>query len=203
MESPIDLTRLDIQPHTPSIREGVSLIIPIHKYSFPQLITKQVCKDYKNSFPQSNTSNVQAWHSDYYSHKKTDVFNPLIDITLNKCYDVCKQWYSCVLTDASFIVKNLWVAMYEKNDHTLLHHHFPYQFAACYYVDVEDDCSPITFGLGDQAISIQPENGMLLIWMGLIPHKVAPTNKKRICICMNIGMKENVKSSTYSTPIFN
>ena len=30
------------------------------------------------------------------------------------------------------------------------------------------------------------ENGMLLIWNGSIPHKVAPTKKKRTCICMNI-----------------
>ena len=184
--------------------DSVNLILPLYKYSFPQLITKQVCKEYRKSFPQSNTSNVQAWHSDYYSHKKTDVFNPLIDVTLNKCYDISMEFYTChIKREAHFIVKNLWVAMYEKNDHTLIHHHFPYQFAACYYVDVKDDSSPITFGVNNDTTSIQPETGMLLVWNGLIPHKVAPTNKKRICICMNIGMKENVKSSTDSTPIFN
>ena len=63
MESPIDLTRLDIQPYTPPIREAVNLILPLHKYSFPQLITKETCSEYRKSFPQSNQSNVYAWHS--------------------------------------------------------------------------------------------------------------------------------------------
>ena len=202
MESPIDLTRLDIQPHTPPIREAVNLALPIHKYSFPQLITKQVCNDYRKSFPQSNTSNVQAWHSEYNTHKTTDVFDPLIKLTIDKCNDITGEFYNIALVNERFIIKDLWVAMYEKNDHTLIHHHFPCQFAACYYIDVEDDSSPITFGFDKHAVNIQPENGMLLVWNGIIPHKVAPTKKKRTCICMNISMKNNVKSSTDSIPLF-
>ena len=190
MELPIDLTRLNIQPHTPPVREAVNLALPIHKYSFPQLITKEICSEYRKSFPQSNQSNVYAWHSKYNTHTTTNAFDPLIDVTLNKCNDITGEFYNIALANERFIVKDLWVAMYEKNDHTILHHHFPCQYAACYYVDVEDDCSPITFGFGDQALSIQPENGMLLVWLGLIPHKVAPTNKKRTCICMNITVSK-------------
>ena len=92
--------------------------------------------------------------------------------------------------------------MYEQSDYTKIHTHFPASFAACYYVDVEDDCSPITFGAHDE-LSIQPKNGMLLVWLALLPHRVAPTKKKRTCICMNISMKKYVKSSTDSIPIFN
>ena len=75
--------------------------------------------------------------------------------------------------------------MYEHNDYTIKHDHFPAIFSACYYVDVKDNCSPIIFGENDE-LSIQPENGMLLIWLGMIPHKVMPTKKKRTCICMNV-----------------
>jgi len=173
--------------------DHISLPLPIFTYSFPQVITKKTCKEYRKSFPQSNTSNVQAWHSEYNTHETTDVFDPLIDITLNKCYDISIQSFSCyVKKEARFVVDSLWLAMYEKNDHTLIHHHFPFQFAACYYVDVKDDSSPITFGVNNDTVSIQPENGMLLIWMGIIPHMVAQTKKKRTCICMNIGMEKIV-----------
>ena len=192
MESPIDLTRLDIQLYTPPIREAVNLILPLHKYSFPQLITKETCSEYRKSFPQSNQSNVYAWHSDYNTHTTTNVFDPLIDVTLNKCNDISKEFFNVILTDVSYTVKDLWVAMYEKNDHTLIHHHFPHTFGACYYVDVNDNSSPITFGVNNDTVSIQPENGMLLIWNGIIPHKVAPTEKERTCICMNIGMEKIV-----------
>ena len=179
------------------------LALPIFDYSFPQLITMETCNEYRKSFPQSNTSNVQAWHSGYYTHDTTNVFNPLINTTLSKCYDVTEQHLSTDITTNSdeYFVSNLWVAMYEKNDRTLMHHHFPYHFAACYYVDVEDDCSPITFG-DCNGIDIQPENGMLLIWNGIVPHMVAPTNKKRTCICMNISMRSKRKAPTDSIPIF-
>ena len=181
--------------------ETVNLILPIYKYSFPQLITKQVCEQYKSNFPRSNTSNVKAWHSDYFSHKKTDVFKPLIDVTLSKCYDISDQFLGTDIThDSRFFVENLWVAMYEKNDHTLPHHHFPYHFSACYYVDVNDDSSPITYGVDDITTSIQPENGMLLIWLGILPHKVAPTNTERTCICMNMSIKTITRDNI---PIFN
>ncbi len=179
-----------------------NLPMPIFEYSFPQLITMEVCHEYRKSFPQSNTTNVHAWHSDYYTHKRTDSFKPVIDACLNACNDISSLYFrALVANEWKYIIDHLWLAMYEQSDYTSIHAHFPSTFAACYYVDVEDDCSPITFGMNDE-LSIQPKNGMLLIWMGIIPHKVEPTNKKRTCICMNVSMKKNIKSDTDSIPIF-
>ena len=164
----------------------VTVPLPIFKYSFPQVITKKTCKEYRNSFPQSNTSNVQAWHSDYLTHETTDVFDPLINIVIHACNNITKEYYHTNLINGyHYIVNNLWLAMYDKNEHTRKHDHFLSLFSACYYVDVKDNCSPIIFGENDE-LSIQPENGMLLVWLGMIPHKVMPTKKKRTCICMNI-----------------
>ena len=59
----------------------------VFTYSFPQVITKKTCKEYRKSFPQSNTSNVNAWHSDYLTHETTDVFDPLIKTVINACND--------------------------------------------------------------------------------------------------------------------
>ena len=161
MESPIDLTRLDIQLYTPPIREAVNLILPLHKYSFPQVITKKTCKEYRKTCPQSNTSNVKAWHSDYLTHETTDVFDPLIKIVINACNNITSEYYHTDLINGyHFVVNNLWVAMYEKNDYTVKHDHFLSLFSACYYVDVKDDCSPITFIGSNDKIIIQPKTGM-------------------------------------------
>ena len=62
--------------------DQVTVSLPVFKYSFPQVITKKTCKEYRESFPQSNTSNVKAWHSDYLTHETTDVFDPLINIVI-------------------------------------------------------------------------------------------------------------------------
>ena len=164
----------------------INISLPIFTYSFPQVITKKTCKQYRKSFPQSNTSNVNAWHSDYLTHETTDVFDPLIKLTIDTCNDITNEYYhNNLINGYHFVVNNLWLAMYEHNDYTMKHNHFPSVFSACYYVDVKDNCSPIIFGENDE-LSIQPENGMLLVWLGMIPHKVMPTKKKRTCICMNI-----------------
>ena len=191
MESPIDLRTLDLQLHTPLTGDVVTNVLscnlPIFQYSFPQVITKKTCKEYRKSFPQSNTSNVNAWHSDYLTHETTDVFAPLIKLTIDTCNDITHEYYHTNLINGyHYVVNNLWVAMYEKNDYTIKHDHFMSLFSACYYVDVKDNCSPVVFIGSDKEISIQPKTGMLLIWNGTIPHKVEPTKKKRTCICMNI-----------------
>lgn len=185
------------------INHHCNLSLPIFQYSFPQLITMETCREYRKSFPQSNQSNVFAWHSGYNTHKTTDVFNQVMNTTLASCNDMSEEYFKALpVGHFKLIIDSLWLAMYEKSDYTAIHTHFPSSFAACYYVDVEDDCSPITFGAHDE-LSIQPENGMLLVWLALLPHRVAPTKKKRTCICMNISMKKYVKSSTDSIPIFN
>ena len=39
----------------------------------------------------------------------------------------------------------------------------------------------------NKPLTIQPQNGMLLIWPALIQHEVPPTKGKRMCISMNIS----------------
>lgn len=165
--------------------DSVSYHAPIFTYSFPDVITKNACDEYRKSFPQSNTSNVHAWHSDYRTHERTDIFDPLIQIVIDRCNSISRDGFkSKIGSPYHYVVDNLWLAMYERNDYTIQHNHFPTTFSACYYVDVNDDSSPILFG-HDSELSIQPENGMLLIWLGIIPHKVEFTESQRTCICMN------------------
>ena len=168
----------------------VSYNAPVFTYSFPQVVTKKECEQYRERYPQSNNSNVKAWHSHYNTHETTNIFNSLIRLTINTCTDITQDYFNIPIQNPyHYSVDDLWLAMYEQSDYTVMHHHFPNQFAACYYVDVEDDCSPIIFGDKDDEHIIQPKNGMLLVWMGMIPHKVMSTKNKRTCVCMNIRLR--------------
>ena len=173
-------------------RESISYHAPVFAYSFPQVITKDICNQYRKSFPQSNTSNVHAWHSDWNTHTTTDVFDPLIKLTIDTCNHISEDVFESPITyPYHYVIDNLWLTMYERSDYTQKHNHFPSEFSACYYVDVNDNSSPILFGY-DHELSIQPENGMLLIWLSIIPHEVESTESQRTCICMNIGKEKIV-----------
>lgn len=163
---------------------------------------KDIILEHRKNNPQSNESNVKAWHSSGLTHKENPKFQPLIDFISNACGIISSQYFN--LSDVDWEVKNLWAMMYEKGDYTLKHDHsiFPLIFSSCYYVDVEPDASPIIFespeedGVNDnnKPLIISPENGMILIWPSLLKHEVPPTNGQRMGISMNIDYKpkENV-----------
>ena len=147
--------------------------------------------------PESNKSNVKAWHSSYHTHKINPHFQPLIDLTLGACNFISVGDFVGHAYDIKYEVINLWTMMYEDSEWTTRHSHFPSTFSACYYVDVEPDCAPIIFesiqndGVNDynQPLEIQPENGMLLIWPSMLEHEVPPTKGKRMAISMNINIQ--------------
>ena len=60
--------------------------------------------------------------------------------------------------------------MYEDGEHTIRHSHFPSDFSAVYYVDVEPGCAPVLFevpqndGVNDKGgnLTLQPRMVCLL-----------------------------------------
>tara|TARA_Y100001963_G_scaffold33458_1_gene46442 strand:- start:317 stop:691 length:375 start_codon:yes stop_codon:yes gene_type:complete len=118
-----------------------------------------------------------------------------VDRVLSACTFVSAGYFQT--QDLDFSVFNCWASMYEKGEHTIKHSHFPSDFACTYYVDVEPGCSPIifesqknvgdnTFNDNNQPLTIQPQNGMLLLWPALLHHEVPPTETKRMVVAMNI-----------------
>ena len=87
--------------------------------------------------------------------------------------------------------------MYEEGEHTIRHSHFPSDFSAVYYVDVEPGCAPVLFEVPQkdginhkcETLTLQPKNGMLAIWPSILHHEVPPTKGRRMCISMNIDKK--------------
>ena len=144
---------------------------------------KQVILEHRNNNPKSNESNVKAWHSNYGTHSDNPKFKPIIDLTLNFCKFVSKDFFSC---EVDFMCFNFWAMMYEKGDHTIRHSHFPSDFAAVYYVDVEPGCAPIVF---EDELKVYPESGMLVVFPAWLHHEVPKTDARRTAVSMNIDKR--------------
>jgi hypothetical protein len=154
---------------------------------------KEVILEHRQHFPEPTKSNVKAWHSSWITHLENPKFQPIIDLTIDACKFIAQGYYEGG-DDLEYKVINFWAMMYEDSEWAKKHSHFPSDFAACYYVDVEPNCAPIIFesvmkdGLHDnnQPLTIQPQNGMLAIWPAILHHEVPRTKGRRMCISMNI-----------------
>ena len=142
--------------------------------------TKEKIIEYRKENPKSNKSNVKSWHSDYNTHTLTDVFDDVVNRILNECDNIVNNF---VNTKDSLVLYNMWLNIYEKGDYTVLHNHFPLKYSCCYYVDIEENSSPIIF---PPKLKIFPKNDMLVIFPGNVYHEVPPTNERRILIAMNL-----------------
>ena len=187
------MNRLDIQHVNKPMAVFTAILenhVELNKY------LKEVILEHRQKFPETTKSNVKAWHSSWQTHEENPKFQPLIDLTINACKFICAGYYEC--SDIDFHVINLWAMMYEDTEWTKRHSHFPTDFAAAYYVDVEPGSAPVVFesvqkdGTNDnnQPLILQPQNGMLAIWPAILHHEVPPTKGRRMCISMNIEKGE-------------
>ena len=145
---------------------------------------KETILEHREKYPQSNISNVKCWHSEWNTHEINPKFTGFSKRILDISMFLFKEYYN---NDRTLFVEDFWAMMYEKGDKADYHHHFPSVFACCYYVDVDTKSSPIIFENNyDKLLTVQPENGMLLIWGAAIKHMVLPTNGTRMAISLNI-----------------
>jgi uncharacterized protein (TIGR02466 family) len=156
---------------------------------------KEVILEHRQNNPETIKSNVKAWHSSWMTHKDNPKFQPLVDRVCDACKFISQGYFQCQTTEYSIL--NFWVMMYEEGEHTIRHSHFPSDFSAAYYVDVEPGCAPVLFevpqndGVNDkcETLTLQPKNGMLAIWPSILHHEVPPTKGRRMCISMNLDKK--------------
>jgi len=156
---------------------------------------KQVILEHRQNNPETTKSNVKAWHSSWMTHKENPKFQPLADRVLDACKFISRGYFQCQTTEYGIL--NLWAMMYEESEYTVRHSHYPSDYSAVYYVDVEPGCAPVLFevpqddGVNNkcETLTIQPENGMLAIWPAILHHQVPPTKGRRMCVSMNIEKK--------------
>ena len=153
---------------------------------------KEVILEHRKNHPEGLKSNVKAWHSSWVTHQENPKFNHLCHLVEELCYFVGEGFFNC--SDTKYSVSNMWAMMYEQTEHAIRHSHFPSDFSGVYYVDVEPDCAPVIFesvqkdGVNDnnQPLTLQPQNGLLAVWPGIIHHEVPKTKSKRMCISFNL-----------------
>ena len=196
------------EPVQPKQQTGKNMIEISHVYKAIPIFTtiledyvefnkymKEVILEHRQNNPESTKSNVKAWHSSWETHKENPKFQPLVDRVTGAVKFLSAGYFQT--QSLEFDVFNLWAMMYEEGEHTIRHSHFPSDFSAVYYVDVEPGCAPVLFevpqndGVNDkgQTLTLQPQNGMLAIWPSILHHEVPPTKGKRMCISMNIDKK--------------
>ena len=141
---------------------------------------KKVILEHRQLHPETNESNVKAWHSSWVTHKENPKFQPFIELVLSACSFVSKGYFE---QDMKFKCFNMWAMQYEKGEYAVRHSHYPSDFACAYYVDVEPGCSPIIF---EGELKVYPQNGMLVLFPAVLHHEVPPTDARRMVISMNI-----------------
>ena len=156
---------------------------------------KEVILEHREKYPEDIQSNVKAWHSAWETHRINPKFISLCNLVEGACRFISEGYFNC--NDTEYKVANMWAMMYEDTEWTKRHSHFPSDFAGAYYVDVEPGCAPVIFenvkkdGVHDnnQPLELQPENGLLALWPGILHHEVPKTKSKRMCISFNLHKK--------------
>ena len=137
----------------------------------------------KKQHPEGVESNVRAWRSHWFTHKVTNVFEPVVNLMESACDYVADNYYN--EPDAKFETFNFWVMDYADGDKTLEHNHFPSDFSTVYYVDVDKGCAPLII----EGETIQPENGLLVVFPATLDHKVPPNKGRRMAATGNFIKK--------------
>ena len=71
---------------------------------------KQVILEHRQNNPETNNSNVKAWHSSWTTHKDNPKFQPFIDRVLDAFKFISKAYFECEL---DYSVVNMWAMMYD------------------------------------------------------------------------------------------
>lgn len=148
----------------------------------------QFRKDNPISMTEYNPhTNVSAWHSDYFSHKKTNIFRQLVDVSIDKLKQ-CSPIAPMYLGDPYLL--NIWINMYEKSDHVERHLHNYNGYSTVYFVRAESDSTPLVFDnnnfFNKKEIKITPKPGMLICFPSYMYHTVPSINgAKRISVAAN------------------
>ena len=101
---------------------------------------------YKELFPESNKTYVKAWHSGFYTHRKTDYFDELIKVVEQKV----SYLMHLRSPHSKAEVAQSWSIIYRKGDKTDWHNHFEPSYSAVYYAQVEENPSPLVFSTKTQ-----------------------------------------------------
>lgn len=153
----------------------------------PQLqLARQAVAELRQSHPESTPSNVQAvYMSPWNSHELNAKLRPLCDAVVTIAQTMAQNtmgvWFSALKME--LFVSHCWGIVYEDNDHTIPHSHFPAEFACAIYLDADEGCAPIIFS---HQVAIHPKPGSMVLFPGILRHEVPANKGRRVVISMNL-----------------
>lgn len=167
---------------------------PIYTYDLNDLVDADVISGYIRNYrlanPESNTSNVMAWHSAYHTQKHTPLFDHLIKVIEDKVYELCKS------NDEAFdnlnikpVVDNCWAIVYKKGDHAEWHNHGNRNcYSTVYYAETNDDTPLVFEDLFGESLEIKPTKGLLVVFPSMAHHMVPEivSDKERLAFAANL-----------------
>jgi len=136
---------------------------------------------------QESKTFVKASMSDWQLHTHNNIAKKLCDKALDIILESSGRKSS--VNPPKFYTRKCWGAIYGKGDWVQEHNHVGSIYGWCYYIRMPKGSSPLVFPEGD--LSIQPKEGELIVFPGIVKHSVPPCDceEKRIMIASNVGVK--------------
>lgn len=160
----------------------------------PQLdLARQGLEELRVTHPDSIFSNVKAnYVSPWHSHLINPKFKPLTESVITIAKEVSRNQLSANLPglNLDLVVTDCWGMIYENQNYTQRHNHFPAEFSCSIYLEAQEDSAPILFA---GRLNVKPKKNLLVLFPGILIHEVPPTSGLRVVIAMNLN-----KMATFS-----
>lgn len=140
--------------------------------------------EYQRKNPSSFSSNVKAWHRIIDPKTEEQAFILSVNKIVQICDEISKEIYNCKFVKHACC--HMWIMHYEEGDYAVEHNHYPVDYTCIYYIDVCRNSSPLII---ENQMTITPEKGLLVIFPGILNHKVNPTKSARVAMALNVVRK--------------
>lgn len=150
------------------------------------LIARQAIDELRDSDHEPIASNVKSvYMSPWKSHRLNEKLLPISQTVIQYTKQAVVQYMNNDLEKLNWDlqVTECWGAIYEENDHTIPHKHFPADFSAVIYLEAEEGCAPIIFA---DNLVVHPKPNQLIIFPGMLLHSVPENTGKRVVLVMNM-----------------
>jgi hypothetical protein len=128
----------------------------------------------------------------YIPPDRLEHINLILDHALELAADILNE-------DREELALGFWFNIMRQGDITLPHTHDDYDelLSGTYYIKVPDTDSRLTLSINNQKHSVEPREGMFVLFHPATLHEVSenPSPEPRISIGFNIGCKKNQQSS--------
>ena len=144
----------------------------------------QYIERHRHKYTSCKMTNLKCdWRSSFDMHIECPepIVKELVDFSLEVATHLSSYYQKDL--KIPFLIDNFWCAEYEEGNSARNHTHYPADWAAVYYILVEEHASPLVF---EDKLAVDPEPGMLVIFPGTTFHRVKPTKGRRVCAAMNI-----------------